>query len=124
MKNFVCITEPSVFTVPFATSKPRSFSAFICSIKSRLHVTSQEVIFEKTRKVNKDVIIKKSGLTCTKAFNVAHLVTVRYLSSKKSNLNTVNMKELFDCLASKKSRAVGERNSETQRPIYWSEIDN
>lgn len=32
MKNFVCLTDPSVRTVPLATSNPNSFSAFICPI--------------------------------------------------------------------------------------------
>lgn len=30
MKNFVCLTDPSVATVPFDTSSPKSFNAFIC----------------------------------------------------------------------------------------------
>jgi len=30
MKNLVCLTGPSVRTVPFATSNPKSFRAFIC----------------------------------------------------------------------------------------------
>lgn len=30
IKNFVSMTDPSVVTVPLATSKPRSFNAFIC----------------------------------------------------------------------------------------------
>lgn len=36
IKNFVCVTDPSVVTVPFATSKPRSFKAFICSSKKNI----------------------------------------------------------------------------------------
>lgn len=30
IKNFVCFTDPSVETVPFETSNPKSFNAFIC----------------------------------------------------------------------------------------------
>lgn len=30
IKIFVCFTDPSVETVPFDTSNPKSFSAFIC----------------------------------------------------------------------------------------------
>lgn len=38
IKNFVCFSEASVLTVPFATSKPRSFNAFICTTTDKLHV--------------------------------------------------------------------------------------
>ena len=30
IKIFVCFTDPSVETVPFETSNPKSFNAFIC----------------------------------------------------------------------------------------------
>lgn len=30
IKNFVCMTEESVLTVPLVTSRPRPVSAFIC----------------------------------------------------------------------------------------------
>lgn len=36
IKNFVCVTELSVVTVPFETSKPKSLSAFICTREQTL----------------------------------------------------------------------------------------
>lgn len=54
MNNFVCLTAPSVVTVPFETSKPKTFNAFICNevhedlVKSTIKWQGSNLAFKTT----------------------------------------------------------------------------
>lgn len=73
MKNFVCVPDPSVVTVPFATSKPRSFNAFICKSNiTQLNLSIKAIMINhvKTLMINELVInycINESTKTVTEA---------------------------------------------------------